>query len=321
MDVKQLRYFAKICEFGSFSRASEALHIAQPALSQQIANLEAELGVKLLVRTSMGTRPTEPGKTLYRYSQAIQKQVEQAMLEMREQTASPVGTVAVGLPMSVAAVLAVPLLQASRRKHPRVVVQIVEGANNLLAEMLANGRLDIALLYGVLPDRGVLARMRLTEELYLISSASDPIGAEDQEIDIGGLPNLDLILPSRGTPLRAILEAAMGAEDRPLKVVAEVHALPTLRSAVLAGLGHTVLPWSAVADVVGAGLLRIRSIAPEMKRPLAICVSDTGELSDAAARVLTLLEAVSADLLESGAWKGVTGQAGFGDRSGQRATV
>lgn len=306
MDLKQLRYFARIFELGSFSKAAEALHIAQPALSQQIANLEAELDIKLLVRSSVGTRPTEAGKTLYRYAQTIRKQVEQATLEMREQGANPVGVVAIGLPMSVATVLALPLLKQCRRAYPRIVVQLVETANNLLAEMLANGRLDAALLYGALPGKGVLARMRLVEDLYLVSAAADPDVGLAYEVEFERLAEFSLILPSRGTPLRAILENARSAQAKPLNVIAEAHSLPTLRSAILAGLGSTVLPWSAVSADVSTGLLRISKIVqPEVRRPLAVCVSETVELSDGAARVLALLETICGHLLAEGAWRGV----------------
>src|SRR6201999_2096496 len=77
MQFRQLRYFVKVVEAGSFSRAAETVHVAQPALSQQVAQLEEELGLALLQRTARGVHPTAAGEVFYREASAILLQMEQ----------------------------------------------------------------------------------------------------------------------------------------------------------------------------------------------------------------------------------------------------
>ena len=77
MNLKRLQYFLKIVDIGSMTQAADVLHVAQPALSQQLATLEAETGQQLLVRTTRGVTPTEAGKVLYRHAQAMYDDLDQ----------------------------------------------------------------------------------------------------------------------------------------------------------------------------------------------------------------------------------------------------
>jgi len=80
MNFRRLKYFVKIVDIGSLTQAAEVLHIAQPALSQQVATLEGELNQQLLIRTKRGVTPTGAGKILYTHARAILRQCEQAQL-------------------------------------------------------------------------------------------------------------------------------------------------------------------------------------------------------------------------------------------------
>src|SRR6188768_181286 len=116
MDLKQLEYFVRVAELGSFTRAAAALDIAQPALSRQVRLLEVELRQNLLVRNGRGAVPTEAGKLLLDHGRGILHQVERAREELGRVRGSLAGRVAVGLPPSVAKVLAVPLIREFRRR-------------------------------------------------------------------------------------------------------------------------------------------------------------------------------------------------------------
>ena len=91
MNLRRLKYFVKIVDIGSLTQAADVLHIAQPALSQQLATLEGEVRQQLLVRTKRGVTPTEAGKVLYRHAQLILRQCDQARVDMDGRRARPVG--------------------------------------------------------------------------------------------------------------------------------------------------------------------------------------------------------------------------------------
>ena len=95
MDLRQLKYFVQIAESGNFSRAAEILRIAQPSLSQQVKNLEEELGVELLLRHARGVTPTEMGQQLYDHARRILEEVDRVKDVVRSQSVNPSGRVAV----------------------------------------------------------------------------------------------------------------------------------------------------------------------------------------------------------------------------------
>src|SRR6516225_1714016 len=101
MDVKQLRYFIRIVESGNVTRAAEALHIAQPALSQQLNHLESELATRLLNRSALGVTATRSGELLYRHAKEILRQVDNTRAALRQESDRPSGRVSVAMPSSI----------------------------------------------------------------------------------------------------------------------------------------------------------------------------------------------------------------------------
>ena len=103
MNFRRLKYFVKIVDIGSLTQADEVLHIAQPALSQQVATLEGELNQQLLIRTKRGVTPTDAGKILYTHARAILRQCEQAQLAVHNVGQSLSGQVSIGFAPGTAA--------------------------------------------------------------------------------------------------------------------------------------------------------------------------------------------------------------------------
>ncbi len=114
--------------------------MAQPALSQQIASLEADLGNQLLNRSTRGVEVTAAGATLYRHARSILRQLDEARRDVNNEGAEISGTVAVGMPTSTAAVIGMPLVQAIHREYPRIHLQLFESVSGYLGELLATGR-------------------------------------------------------------------------------------------------------------------------------------------------------------------------------------
>ena len=132
------------------------LNIAQPALSQQLQSLEAHFRQKLLIRSQQGVTPTEAGRVLYRHAQAILKQFEQAEADVKRSSTSLSGHVSVGLaPYSAGGTLSLALLKAARESHPDIMLHIVEGFAVAFSELIMNGRIDMAVMQGAGPMRGV----------------------------------------------------------------------------------------------------------------------------------------------------------------------
>src|SRR6516225_2812968 len=126
MELRQLKYFVAVVDNGSLSRAALQVFVAQSALSKQIAELEDELGEQLLHRSRNGVTATDAGKVLYSYAQAVLKQLNDVKTAIKSTPESIVGEVVLGLPHSVSAALALPLLRAARERLPGISLQLDE---------------------------------------------------------------------------------------------------------------------------------------------------------------------------------------------------
>ena len=301
MELRQIRYFVGVSEAGSLLKASARLHVAQPALGQQISALEHDVGARLFDRSSRGLTLTEAGKAFLEHAKVLLADVERARASVRESSRVPAGDVVIGLPTTVALIATVPILQACRDQLPQVHVKIVDGYSGFLREWLVSGRLDLAVLFGDQADT-VLAKQALLDEcLAFVSSAQG--ATAPRKMALSALSRWPLVLPGRDHGLRRIVDDACEPEGIALNVVAEIESLPSVKRAVEAGLGSTILPLGAVADEVAAGRLRASTIdSPSMSRRVVCATSMTRPRTAVGNAVMRLLGDVLREMVEQGTW-------------------
>lgn len=262
MDLKQLEYFVRVAELGSFTRASIALAIAQPALSRQIRLLEVELRQSLLIRNGRGARPTEAGQLLLRHGRGILHQVELAREELGAVRGALAGRVSIGLPPSLSRLITVPLTHAFKQQLPHAHLTLTEGFSVLMLESLRVGNLDMAVLYNVAHSPDVDITTLHTDELVLISKTVDieKKKTKHQPITLAEVAELPLILPSRPNAFRLLIESEMIAIGRKPRVTLEVDGLNAILSLVKEGLGHAVLPRYTLSNFDDPKWFTLRSI-------------------------------------------------------------
>lgn len=307
MDLRQLRYFVEIVEQGSMKRAAETLYVAQPSLSQHVRNLETELGVTLLTRSTRGVAPTESGVELLGYARNILSQVEQAREALRAGSADPHGTVNLGLPNSVSLVLSVPLVERAYHDLPSVSLRVVESMSGYILDWLRSGRVDLAMLYGIQRVPGITSRRLLTEDLYMIGppAANTPAGDCEDTVPLAALEAVDLILPARPHGLRELVEKAAREQSMRLSIRTEIDALTQIKALVRRGLGYAVLSHSAVYEELQRGELSARRIvSPGIQRSVYVAQPSDRPLSHAARATVELLVETAEALVRAGRWRG-----------------
>jgi LysR family nitrogen assimilation transcriptional regulator len=245
MDLKQLEYFVRVAELGSFTRASISLDVAQPALSRQIRLLEVELRQNLLTRNGRGAVPTEAGKLLLAHGRGILHQVALTREELGAARGALAGRVSMGLPPSLSKLITVPLAKAFAQELPQAQLSLTEGFSVRMHEGLRVGNLDIAVLYN--PERSADLEMATLHEdtLTLISpptSASDAARGLVTSVALADVAALPLILPSRPNAFRNLLESQMIAIGKRPRIVLEVDGLNAILNLVKEGMGHAILP-------------------------------------------------------------------------------
>lgn len=304
MELRQLRYLIGIIDFGSFSKASAQLHVAQPALSQQIAHLEIELGSPLLIRSAQGVTPTEAGLQLYRHAQVILRQVEQARADATGSGGGKylVGTVSLGLPASTSTIVALPLLRQVHATLPGIRLKIIESLSGHLLELLLNNRIDCAILFRESPCRGISMDPILEEDLYAVSADAT---MEKQPIHLGELSGAPIAVPGQPHAMRELVERIFIKHGVALNVVAEVDSLSALRGAAASGFATVILPQSALAEPSAEGRLYSRPIIePVITRPLSLCRPKGTPVDRSTEAVIDVLRQVMTDLIKSGRWSG-----------------
>ena len=299
MNIRRLRYFVKIIDLGSLTGAAEVLHIAQPALSQQLSTLEEEFQQRLVMRTKQGVTPTAAGLVLYRHAQTILRQLDQACTEVKSAGQNLSGSVSIGLaPGTAASALALPLLKAVRASHPDIVLYINENFGTTLSELIMNGRMDMAVLYGFNTVPGLEYMPLQSEQMYLVSPDNDRGASgtgQPEEIPLSEIYELDLLLPRSYNVVRKLVDAAFMRAQRTPRVVAEIESMSTLSAAVLAGVGSTILPGSTAYALAASGHVSLhRIVHPVIEASLALCLSSHLPLSAPAQAVkMIVLELIS----------------------------
>jgi LysR family nitrogen assimilation transcriptional regulator len=291
MDLKQLEYFVRVAELGSFTRAAVELDVAQPALSRQVRLLEVELRQTLLVRNGRGAVPTEAGKVLLEHGRGILHQVQRARDDLGRLRGGLSGRVAVGLPSSLARVLAVPLTRAFRDAMPDAKLSISEGLSASLQEGLATGRLDVVVLYNAQASRELDVTPLLEEELLLVRVR--PPGLHEDPppgpVDLKDVAAMPLVIPSRPNAIRMHVESAMAHIGCRPNVALEIDGVTAILDLVLDGAGCAILsrnallnsprPSAYTAQQIGVPPLRIAlSLATSLQRPTTPVQKATLEL-------------------------------------------
>lgn len=302
MKLRQLQYFLRVVEMQNITRAAESLHVAQPALSQQINLLEDELGVKLLARGSKGVNATPEGQLLYRHAQTILRQVENTKSLLTKTASQVSGSVSIGLPSSTARLICLPLLTMAKQAFPSVVIEVVDTPSADLTKLVMQGRVDFAISPDQQIIKGLLRVPLFTEELYLLTHKS--ISFKRSQVTVAQMCDLPFVLPSPPNQLRAMFDQLFHAERKSYNLFAEASTSAILVPSVSSGLAATVLPYSAARPEIISGQINSHRIVNNPTRDMMLCISETAVTSHAVEKVIDLLREVIKDLVASKQWKG-----------------
>ncbi|MCV7288855.1 MULTISPECIES: LysR substrate-binding domain-containing protein [Mycolicibacterium] len=254
MELRHLRYFRAVGEELHFGRAAERLHIAQPPLSQQIRQLERELGVELLIRTTRTVELTPAGRAYLQRTVEILDAVEEAAGQARRIAAGIEGRVAIGCVGSATYSLLPQLVRALGESLPGVEVSV---RGEMLApaqlEALVSGGIDLALLRPPVMHDGVVTETVRRDRL-LAALPADHRLAGRAEVTVDDLRDEDFVVHAgHGRSVMSNLVAAICADAGYVpRIRQEVSETSTLVTLVAAGIGVAIVPApTAALDIAG----------------------------------------------------------------------
>lgn len=241
MELRHLRYFEAVARHSHVTRAAEELHIAQPALSKQISQLEQELDVALFNRVGRSVRLTEAGEALLPHARAVLAQVEAARAEMAERVGLRRGRVSIGTTPTVGTQLLPAALAAFNQRHPGIEFRLHEAGVQTLLELMEAGLTDMVVVALPVGDPALTVAELFSEELVIVVSNDHPL-AVHEEVAIADLRDERWVLTSENYELReAALQACQRAGYTP-RIALEGGEIDTLVRVVAAGVGISLMP-------------------------------------------------------------------------------
>jgi LysR family nitrogen assimilation transcriptional regulator len=240
MHYRHLYYFVRIVEAGSFSQAARTIHVAQPALSQQVAELEASLGVPLLQRSARGVKPTAAGQKFYDEASSILRKYENLPGLVRSNSGKVEGQVSLGMPASLSTTLVGPFIETCKADYPRVTLKFIDGDSEFLREEVEKSRLDLALAY---EDEffPVVHRQPLFRQNHYLISSKRSARRKTATISLKDLAQIPLVLPGLLNARRVVIDRTFAEAGLSLNLAVEAVTVSSELSAVRSGAGSTIL--------------------------------------------------------------------------------
>jgi DNA-binding transcriptional LysR family regulator len=260
MELRHLRYFEAVARHSHVTRAAAELHIAQPALSKQISQLEQELGVALFDRIGRNVRLTEAGEALLPHVHAVLAQVDAARAEMAERVGLRRGRASVGTPPTVGTQLLPHALAAFNRQYPGIELRLHEAGIQTLLELLEMGLADVAVVALPVHDPALTVVPLFSEEL-VVAVGRDHGLVTRNDVALGELYNEGWLLSPESYELRdATLTACRRAGFAP-HIVLDGSEMDTLLRLVAAGMGIALVPRLAVQGIMDLKVLQVSDLA------------------------------------------------------------
>ena len=287
--LRQLQGLLALARTGSFSRAAVATSMTQPAFSQMIRELEAALDVRLVDRTTRRVELTEAGRALTGMVGRPLEELSDAWVSLREFAAGARGSIALALLPSAAFGFVIRALAVFRQRNPRVQVTLSEEQNDVLLQKVRDREVDFGI--GILPgeDTRLEAADLFTDELVAVLPAGHRLAAKPT-LPWPLLAGEPLILLPRPSSVRQMVDGALASHGVVCKPAFEVANMVTAAGMARHGLGVTVLPWLALAEMRQQGLRVRRLGSPRPLRRVGVVRRRDRALSPAATDFLAILD-------------------------------
>ncbi len=271
MDIRKLEAFCKVYEFQNFSKAGEMMFLSQPTISSHVANLEAELGVKLFDRLGRKVMPTQAGEVLYRSAVLIFENLDQAKASIEMLRNKVVGDLQVGCSTIPSHNIMPTLLADFLKRYPQVSFTIHTSDSSEVIKKVAAGDWPVGIV-GQKPDiEGLTAEMLFEDETVVVAASDAPwLPKTDTPITMDQLVKMPWIMREKGSGTRSVLEEALanaGHSLRKLNIRCRVDGTCETLAHTLGGVGVSVTSRLASQRFIESGaMIRLNILELEGRR-------------------------------------------------------
>lgn len=278
MELRQIQYFIEVARREHVTEAAYALHVAQSAVSRQIFNLEAELGVSLFIREGRNVRLTPIGRMFLEHMQQAMNVIEKAKREVEEYLDPERGVIRIGFPSSLAAYMLPTVISAFRQEHPHVKFHLRQGSYRFLIDAVSKGDIDLALLGPVpMQEKRVEGHILFMENIVALLPSTHLL-AKEPSIQLSQLRDDPFVLFPEGFILRDIVVQACSQRGFKPEVSFEGEDIDAIKGLVAAGLGITLIPEITLVDSIPRATVKKTISEGKVTRTVGVIISREREL-------------------------------------------
>jgi DNA-binding transcriptional LysR family regulator len=285
--LRQLRVFIEVAKRQSFSRAGDEIGLTQSAVSRCVRELETEIGVKLIDRTTRDVQLTDVGTNLVATLTRLITDLDDALREVRDIGEQRRGRVVVAASPTVACRLMPQVVAACGRQFPYVTLGLRDDVQSDVVRKIRSGEVDFGVIIGPFADDDLESEVLMSDSFCVVVRSDHALAARERagwkDLDGEALVMLD---PASGS--RPLIDAVLGEQGVHARIVQELGHPATVYGLVEAGVGISVLPWLALPLPEGSSLVA-RPLEPRAERTVELVRRRDRSLSPAAEAVWTLI--------------------------------
>ncbi|MBK0004845.1 LysR family transcriptional regulator [Erwinia sp. S38] len=278
--LRQLRVFVAVAAQGSFSQAGQAIGLSQSAVSHSIKELEGEMGIRLLDRTTREVVLTEAGEQLASRLEHLLEELNNTLLDVRSYGQQRSGTVRVAASQTISAHLMPQCLAAGQLNYPEIRVMLRDRPQQWVLQSIRNAEVDFGIVIGPLHSDDLECEAILDEPFLLLCRMDDPL-AQQQTIHWHMLNQRTLVLQDYASGSRVLIDEALRQQQVQADIAQEIGHPATLYPMVEAGIGISILPALALPLPQGRPLM-VRRLVPEINRTIMLVRRKNRSLTPAA---------------------------------------
>ena len=278
--LRQLRVFIAVARHGSFSQAGQAIGLSQSAVSHSIKELEAEMGIRLLDRTTREVILTNAGQQLATRLERLLEELNNTLLDARSFGQQRSGTVRVAASQTISAHLMPQCLAASQLRYPEIKVMLCDRPQQWVLQSVRNAEVDFGIIVGPLAA-GEFESQPILDEPFLLLCRQDDVLAQPEAVYWQMLSGRTMVLQDYASGSRVLIDKALQQQQVSAQIAQEIGHPTTLYPMVEAGIGISILPALALPLPAGRPLM-VRRLLPEINRTLMLIRRKNRSLTPAA---------------------------------------
>jgi DNA-binding transcriptional LysR family regulator len=271
MADRRLQVFHTVARLLSFTKAAEALHMTQPAVTFQVRQLEEQFNTRLFDRTHNRISLTEAGKRVYEYAHRIFDLYSEMDNAIREMTGDVSGVLMIGASTTIAEYMLPALLGDFKKKYPDVNVQLKVSNSDGIVHMVENNVIDLGVVESPVLNKNLVVDVCRIDQLVAVVSPQHPL-AENESVRLEALLEYPYICREEGSGTREVIEDymnEMGIHESQIHLSMELGSPESIKGAVEAGMGVSIVSFATVQKELKLGTLVVLTLEPSLDRPFS----------------------------------------------------